>query len=64
MTNRLSNWRSRRNSWRCCCRIRAALLADTLTHWHTNVRLLQVMIGWWLENRPVDVHQAFPSTFS
>lgn len=41
----------------------AALLADTLTHWHTNARLLQVMIGWWLESRPVDVRQAFPSTF-
>lgn len=41
-----------------------ALLADTLTHWHTNARLLQVMIGWWLESRPVDVRQAFPSTFS
>jgi uncharacterized protein YbaP (TraB family) len=26
-----------------------ALLDDTLTHWHTNARLLQVMIGWWLE---------------
>lgn len=27
----------------------AALLEDTLTHWHTNARLLQVMIGWWLK---------------
>ncbi|OZI14645.1 conjugal transfer protein TraB, partial [Sodalis-like symbiont of Philaenus spumarius] len=41
----------------------AALLADTLTHWHTNARLLQVVIGWWLESRPVDVRQAFPATF-
>lgn len=41
-----------------------ALLANTLTHWHTNARLLQVMIGWWLESRPVDVRQAFHSTFS
>ncbi|OZI13966.1 conjugal transfer protein TraB [Sodalis-like symbiont of Philaenus spumarius] len=41
----------------------AALLADTLTHWHTNARLLQVMIGWWLESRPVNVRQVFPATF-
>jgi uncharacterized protein YbaP (TraB family) len=29
-----------------------ALLEDTLTHWRTNARLLQVMIGWWLEQPP------------
>ena len=25
-----------------------ALLDDTLTHWHTNARLLQQMMSWWL----------------
>lgn len=40
------------------------LLQDTLDHWHTNARLLQVMIGWWLQSRPVNVQQAFPPTFS
>lgn len=28
------------------------LLTDTLTHWHTNARLLQTMISWWLESPP------------
>ncbi|NDL65046.1 TraB/GumN family protein [Acerihabitans arboris] len=42
----------------------AALLQDTLRHWHTNARLLQTMIGWWLNSRPVNLAKAFPSTFS
>lgn len=41
-----------------------ALLQDTLTHWHTNARLLQIMIGWWLDNPPRDRASALPSTFS
>ena len=30
------------------------LLDDTLTHWHTNARLLQTMIGWWLDAPPAE----------
>ncbi len=41
-----------------------ALLEDTLTHWHTNARLLQVMIGWWLEQPPTDRNSPLPNTFS
>lgn len=41
-----------------------ALLQDTLRHWHTNARLLQTMIGWWLDSGPVNLSKAFPSTFS
>lgn len=41
-----------------------ALLDDTLTHWHTNARLLQVMIGWWLEQPPTSVGASLPRTFS
>lgn len=40
------------------------LLDDTLTHWHTNARLLQTMIGWWLDAPPADGRLALPSTFS
>ncbi|MGK4627277.1 TraB/GumN family protein, partial [Raoultella ornithinolytica] len=40
------------------------LLDDTLTHWHTNARLLQTMIGWWLVAPPEDGKLALPSTFS
>ena len=40
------------------------LLDDTLTHWHTNARLLQTMIGWWLNAPPADSTLALPSTFS
>ena len=40
------------------------LLDDTLTHWHTNARLLQTMIGWWLNAPPEDGKLALPSTFS
>lgn len=41
-----------------------ALLDDTLTHWHTNARLLQVMIGWWLEQPPAKGATVLPTTFS
>ena len=40
------------------------LLDDTLTHWHTNARLLQVMVGWWLESPPADDKPVLPATFS
>lgn len=40
-----------------------SLLEDTLTHWHTNARLLQVMIGWWLEQPPGET-PSLPNTFS
>lgn len=40
------------------------LLDDTLTHWHTNARLLQTMIGWWLDAPPTGSTLALPSTFS
>ena len=43
---------------------RLGLLDDTLTHWHTNARLLQTMIGWWLDAPPADGKLALPSTFS
>ena len=41
-----------------------SLLADTLEHWHTNARLLQTMIGWWLEKPPQQNQPALPTTFS
>lgn len=40
------------------------LLDDTLTHWHTNARLLQIMIGWWLDHPPSDPAAPLPNTFS
>jgi uncharacterized protein len=40
-----------------------SLLEDTLTHWHTNARLLQVMIGWWMEQPPGET-PSLPNTFS
>ena len=40
------------------------LLQDTLTHWHTNARLLQLMIGWWLGNPPRESTITLPSTFA
>ncbi|RJT26304.1 TraB/GumN family protein [Buttiauxella izardii] len=39
------------------------LLTDTLTHWHTNARLLQMMISWWLESPPQSKNVALPNTF-
>lgn len=41
-----------------------ALLRDTLEHWHTNARLLQTMIGWWLDARPGSMQERLPATFS
>lgn len=41
-----------------------SLLADTLEHWHTNARLLQTMISWWLEKPPQQSQSALPTTFS
>lgn len=40
------------------------LLLDTLTHWHTNARLLEMMIGWWRGWQPDDDKLPLPSTFS
>lgn len=40
------------------------LLEDTLAHWHTNARLLQTMISWWLESPPGEPQTPLPSTFS
>ena len=40
------------------------LLEDTLTHWHTNARLLQTMISWWLDAPPATSALALPATFS
>ncbi|QLW75829.1 TraB/GumN family protein [Citrobacter freundii] len=41
-----------------------ALLDDTLTHWHTNARLLQQMMGWWLKKPPQNNDLTLPNTFS
>lgn len=40
------------------------LLQDTLTHWHENARLLQVMLSWWLESPPGGETLTLPTTFS
>jgi uncharacterized protein YbaP (TraB family) len=40
-----------------------SLLDDTLTHWHTNARLLQTMISWWLDSRPSVGIEQLPATF-
>lgn len=41
------------------------LLADSLQHWHTNARLLQTMISWWVEGPPREglPHGLLPSSF-
>ncbi|MEN4910983.1 TraB/GumN family protein [Erwinia amylovora] len=42
-----------------------ALLEDTLKHWHTNARLLQTMVSWWLEAPPGSMRKLeLPGTFS
>lgn len=43
-----------------------ALLHDSLQHWHTNARLLQTMISWWLEGPPRNTlaKGLLPSSFS
>ncbi|AJI94245.1 traB family protein [Yersinia ruckeri] len=40
------------------------LLEDTLAHWHTNARMLQTMISWWLERQPCDQITTLSTTFS
>lgn len=40
-----------------------ALLHDTLQHWHTNARLLQTMMSWWLDAKPNATLETLPSTF-
>ncbi|KFK97544.1 MULTISPECIES: TraB/GumN family protein [unclassified Serratia (in: enterobacteria)] len=40
-----------------------ALLHDTLEHWHTNARLLQTMMSWWLDTKPNATQETLPSTF-
>lgn len=39
------------------------LLEDTLTHWHTNARLLQLMVSWWLDAPPRQKVVELPATF-
>ncbi|AUX71996.1 TraB/GumN family protein [Erwinia pyrifoliae] len=42
-----------------------ALLEDTLKYWHTNARLLQTMVSWWLEAPPGSGRKLeLPGTFS
>ncbi|WP_192457299.1 TraB/GumN family protein [Musicola keenii] len=38
------------------------LLEDTLHHWHTNARLLQTMVSWWVSDKPVHIGNV-PPTF-
>lgn len=40
------------------------LLRDTLEHWHTNARLLQTMVSWWLDAKPNSMLDTLPATFS
>lgn len=40
------------------------LLKDTLAHWHTNARMLQTMISWWLERQPCGSLAKLTTTFS
>ncbi|RLM27802.1 conjugal transfer protein TraB [Brenneria alni] len=40
------------------------LLEDTIRHWHTNARLLQTMVGWWLDSKPGKLAPRIPATFS
>ena len=41
-----------------------ALLDDTLTHWHTNARLLQQMMSWWLNAPPQNNDITLPNMWS
>ncbi|MEM6160639.1 TraB/GumN family protein [Erwinia sp. P6884] len=41
-----------------------SLLQDTFRHWNTNARLLQTMIGWWLESPPTARQTVLPGTFN
>ncbi len=40
-----------------------SLLEDTLVHWHTNARLLQQMVSWWLAAPPPSGPVTLPNTF-
>ena len=40
------------------------LLNDTLRHWHTNARMLQIMISWWLSTSTPKDDTSLPDTFS
>lgn len=40
-----------------------SLLEDTLVHWHTNARTLQMMISWWMNYKPNQASGALPQTF-
>ncbi len=40
-----------------------SLLEDTLLHWQTNARLLQIMISWWLDAPPASPDITLPTTF-
>lgn len=40
------------------------LLNDTLLHWHTNARMLQIMISWWLSTTTPKDDTNLPETFS
>ncbi|KKI48808.1 conjugal transfer protein TraB [Obesumbacterium proteus] len=40
------------------------LLKDTLAHWHTNARLLQTLIGWWISPTESMATTELPATFS
>ncbi|MCL2893328.1 TraB/GumN family protein [Brenneria tiliae] len=40
------------------------LLEDTIRHWHINARLLQTMVGWWLDSKPGKLTPKIPATFS
>ncbi|MCG8707068.1 TraB/GumN family protein [Brenneria sp. 4F2] len=39
------------------------LLQDTIRHWHINARLLQTMVGWWLDSKPGKMSSPLPATF-
>ncbi|SLM63947.1 MULTISPECIES: TraB/GumN family protein [Dickeya] len=39
-----------------------SLLEDTLLHWHTNARLLQTMVSWWIDQKPMRANHV-PTTF-
>lgn len=41
-----------------------ALLNHTLRHWHTNARMLQIMISWWMSTTIPKEDTCLPDTFS
>ncbi|MEC5342282.1 TraB/GumN family protein [Brenneria populi] len=40
-----------------------SLLQDTIRQWHTNARLLQTMVGWWLDSKPGKITAPLPAAF-